>query len=270
MNNFSKQGMAFIAASGITLAAGIAKAEFITDASLITTATTQVETFEGLAQKLPGGNITRILNTGYMIPSVQQPFTFFSNVVMVVPEPPNNGPRLPPPDPLAIIGDFSLGNAYFDLIGNGELTDTNNSTMMPTPTAYLATNNVLNQPILFKLPRRSSGVGAYITGEPQNVEIKVFGTNKDGLYAIGQYQGEQSKTVPIDQWKQNFLGWRDVAGTITHVQFTGRYIVIDDLTFQTVSLPSSTAMMALGLGTLLFRKKTTNSSVRQKRATVWA
>jgi len=196
-----------------------------------------VESFEGLS---PGPNITLAdPGSGYLEPGVVSAFTFPSGVTMTSPVP---NPGAWYPGLLVsgvIIGDWSIGDSTYHLLGNGVIAA---AIHVPFGTAYMGLDDVASSgPIEFTFAEDMLRAGASVTGIPGTIEMKAY----DAGGALLETQTIPSVTVGL--WGDNFLGIENSAG-IRSVTFGGDFEVLDGLRFEVIPAPGTVLLGAIGLG----------------------
>lgn len=192
-----------------------------------------VESFEGLS---PGPNLTlQGNNAGYLNPGVIEPFTFGSGVTLT-------GSVIG-----VLIGDWSIGPAFFGLGNNGLVASVAD---VPDGSAYLAIN--FGSVVEFTFPSDIVRVGGLVTSAGSSpIYLSAFDEFDTLLETVSIYP------VTVSDWSSNFLGLENTAG-IRRVIFsptptsTGSYMVLDRLTFEPISSPSvAVPEPTSGLGVLL-------------------
>jgi len=187
------------------------------------------ESFEGLS---PGPNITWA-GFGTLQPGVVSPFTFASGATMTGP--------IPNPGVIfgVLIGDWSLGDPDFGLLGNGEILS---AADVPFGNAYMGHDNYTqSNPIEFTFAEDMLRVGASVTGTPGTIEMKAYDASATLL------ETRTISSVPVGSWGTNFLGIENAAG-IRSVTFGGDFEVLDGLKFEVIPAPGTVLLGAIGLG----------------------
>jgi PEP-CTERM motif len=209
-----------------------------------------VESFEGLSV---GPNVIGNPFLGYLYPGVNSPFTFASGVTLTGPIPNSLSGVL--------VGDFSLGVAFFSLDSNGFIGSASN---VPDGTAYLGSINLSNQgSIEFTFASDILRVGGFVTDTlgsfPGNniITLSAFDALNNLLETVS------ISGVNVSNWGSNFLGLEN-SGGIRKITINGDFTVLDKLTFeaaatQPVPEPASVlglvALGVLGVGKGLKRKQ---------------
>lgn len=191
-----------------------------------------VESFEGLS---PGPNLTLDNGTGYF--RLREPFTFESGVTLT--EPVED----------VLIGDWSIGDANYGL---GPVGSVDSAAEVPDGSAYLTftsvSTSVLDLPALeFTFSSDILRVGGLITSASSiglPIALSAFDASGTLLETV------TISTVPVSDWGSNFLGLENTGG-IRRVTFNfspsdfmplgliTRYSVLDRLTFEPISSPST-------------------------------
>jgi len=196
-----------------------------------------VESFEGIKS---GSNVGPSPFSNILEPGTQGAYTFASGVTLSAPAPNpgtmNNG---------VFIQDFVLGTGASNNWGaNGSVAAATN---VPFGTAYLgAFDNLTNDtsPVSFTLTFAADElrVGAYVTGIPgTSVRLDVYDASNHLL------ESDSVATVPVAQWKTNFVGIQRSEG-IRRVVFTAIDFGVDGLTFEPSPVPESSSAILLSSG----------------------
>jgi hypothetical protein len=215
-----------------------------------------VESFEGLS---PGLNLTLQGNdVGLLNPGVIEPFTFESGVTLT-------GSVIG-----VLIGDWSIGRAYFGLGENGFV---DSAADVPDGSAYLAIN--FGSVVEFTFPSDILRVGGLVTSSALNAGDLGSPINLSAFDEFGTLL--ETVTIPnvnVSDWGSNFLGLENAAG-IRRVTFSptptnvGSYLVLDRLTFEPISSPSiAVPEPTSGLGVLVCAVLGASSMLKRRQVNV--
>jgi hypothetical protein len=190
------------------------------------------ESFEGLSA---GYNITQPYSgIGYLEPGVIEPFTFSSGVTLTWPIP---NPGISPGG--VIVGDWSLGDAWWGLDTNGNIAS---ALDIPYGTAYIGLNyGAGGGPIEFTFDIDMFSVGAYVTAARDQITLTAFDASNNILGTASV------PSVHVSQWGSNWLGITNSAG-IRSVEFSGDFEVLDGLTFTIIPAPGAILLVSIGVG----------------------
>ena len=206
---------------------GVASATPITQSDMSSSAF--VEDFEGL-HGAPGMISWDPFYPGWVVPTA--PYDFGNGMVMTLPDP-NIFDGV-------IVGDWSVDDASFYLVGNGIISSALDLT---SGTAYWGMNDdSLTLELTFALGIDQFGFAFNNAGKPINTTI-IDAYDMDGEW-IERVVGNGANTGSISEW----LGL-ETATTIGSVLISGHYTVIDDITFSTTApVPEPTTMLLFGTG----------------------
>lgn len=206
-----------------------------------------VESFEDVSV---GPNV-RQEYAGYISPGINGSFTFASGVTLTRPIP-NPGISRG-----VIIGDFSIGDAYFGLGSNGAVS----AAQVPSGTAYLGLNSFASAgPIEFSFASDISRIGALVDSANygRNITLSAFDAANNLLETVS------IGSIQVSQWRSNFLGLENVG--IRKVSFNGDYLVLDHLKFESKSVPEPLTLggtaLAGGIGLLIKKRKAASQQAK--------
>ncbi|WP_143845440.1 PEP-CTERM sorting domain-containing protein [Nostoc sp. T09] len=207
-----------------------------------------VESFENVSV---GTNVRQEF-AGYISPGINGPFTFASGVTLTRPIP-NPGISQG-----VIVGDFSIGSAYFGLAGNGSVS----AAEVPNGTAYLGLNSVASAgPIEFTFASDIRRIGAFVDSVNfgRDITLSAFDAANNLLETVS------IASINVSQWRSNFLGVENISG-IRKVAFNGDYLVLDNLKFESKSVPEPLTIggtaLAGGIGLLMKKRKAASQQAK--------